>query len=669
MAAISTSRAAFKAKSLGLRVNTNLPPTDFQSASPSDEKSSHKNEIFAQLATAPPQKVRFSAEVDTINPGKLVNSTPKTSGALLSTDWRKDCRQQGPPPTAPAKKVLFSNEEIKPKKPKIDTSADTNYGLRRYRDTPVNPDFIHSAPATKSEFDIIRDDDSDDDGYDIDEDEDDDHLFFQPPQNQTAGFKQTSQNNLVQLKQIISLPKGTESTTTPDSGSTPMSPYFMISPVYDTNGFKFEFPVAQIQAVKNGKRFQTRPWDDLDSAVKQKLSELEVPRTAGLPVEAMRREYKQRQAEAEAEQQKANETIRFNALIEKLQQKHRKATADTGNTRRPSIIDIKPPFWTKEAEKKEEHTDEAGQKSVEQRRPSQDSAISGFSDDGDKKLSILNPNAPEFSISPVEDSPKTTVIVSVEQFKDMCARLKRIEAELAMEKLQRTDPFSASEPNPSSGDFTLGALNPNMDLSSMVQPLPITSHAPPQDQASQPPLPQHVEKYLERYPNGHVPLGNAYYFTGPQINGTETVPQPPPPVALQAQQNGVGIQRRDVGIPNYMPPATSQQTPIYVHDTLAAGPPMQLGNPAIYPGGPSSFASGPPPQVPHMGMPVSAYPIGPKPVRKPKGPFREGDLRQSMHQQQYEAYLKWKRSTNVDYAKACKTRQARRAERNKPQQV
>lgn len=64
--------------------------------------------------------------------------------------------------------------------------------------------------------------------------------------------------------------------------------------------------------------------------------------------------------------------------------------------------------------------------------------------------------------------------------------------------------------------------------------------------------------------------------------------------------------------------------------------------------------------------PVPAYaqhPFGPKPVRKPKGPFRAGDPQQALQQQQYEAYLEWKRTSNTDYAQQCKARQARRAER------
>lgn len=665
MAAPSTSKAAFKAKSLGLTLDTNIPPGDFPLQPPSDDKYSHKGGIFTQLATAPATKVHFSTEVEICKP-----AASKISEALLSTDWRKDCRQQGPPPTAPAKKVQFSSDEIKPQKPKFDVTAADNYGLRRYRDVPVDPDFIHSAPATKKEFDIVRDEDD----YIEDEDEDEDHIFFQSPQHQTTEFKQTSESNLLQLKQLITTPKEIESATTRDSASAAMSPYFMVSPAFGTKGFDLEFPFAEIQAVKHGKRFQTGSWDDLEPAIKQKFSSLEVPRTAGLPVGALRREFQQRQAEAEAEQQKANETTRFNALLEKLQ-KVRKVTAASGS-RRPSIIDIKPSFWTKDSEEKDQQPDNAGQKNTDQRRPSHDSAISGFSVDGDKALTALNPKAPEFCItSPEEPSPKPTVIVSVEQFKEMCARLQKIETELAREKSMHPSHFGHLEPRSSTDNFTLGDLNPDLDLT-MVQPLQ-NNHASPHDQELQPPLPQHVKNYLELHHNGNVPSNPTFYLAdqhNPQMNGVQTMPQLAPPAPIQTQQNGVGFQGPSVAFPSIIPSAAPQQAPVYVHNQLAAGSPMYPWNHAAYPSGPYNFAIGISLQdrlqdrYAKMGMPTMTYPLGPKPVRKPRGPPRP-DIRQTMHQQEYEAYLEWKRSTNIDYAKGCKNRQARRAERQRFQQA
>ncbi|KAK8071110.1 hypothetical protein PG997_011313 [Apiospora hydei] len=64
---------------------------------------------------------------------------------------------------------------------------------------------------------------------------------------------------------------------------------------------------------------------------------------------------------------------------------------------------------------------------------------------------------------------------------------------------------------------------------------------------------------------------------------------------------------------------------------------------------------------------ASAYPhgFGPTPVSKPKGPPRPDDPRWCKQQMMYEAYLEWQRSTDTNYHKKCKDRQAKRAERQR----
>ncbi|KAK8024266.1 hypothetical protein PG993_012332 [Apiospora rasikravindrae] len=64
---------------------------------------------------------------------------------------------------------------------------------------------------------------------------------------------------------------------------------------------------------------------------------------------------------------------------------------------------------------------------------------------------------------------------------------------------------------------------------------------------------------------------------------------------------------------------------------------------------------------------TTAYPhgFGPTPVSKPKGPARRDDPRWCKQQMMYEAYLEWQRSTDTNYHKKCKDRQAKRAERQR----
>ncbi|KAK8099136.1 uncharacterized protein PG998_012377 [Apiospora kogelbergensis] len=81
----------------------------------------------------------------------------------------------------------------------------------------------------------------------------------------------------------------------------------------------------------------------------------------------------------------------------------------------------------------------------------------------------------------------------------------------------------------------------------------------------------------------------------------------------------------------------------------------------------------PAPSLPHQSGSTgsqgngAAYPhgYGPTPVSKPKGVPRPDDPRWCKQQLMYEAYLEWQRSTDTNYHKKCKERQAKRAERQR----
>ncbi len=649
MSSAAVSKAAFKARAQGLRINTNISHGDFQPSS-SENKVVYKGEIFTQLSTAPAVKQTFGAGAENSKP-----TVQKPSEAMLSTDWRKGCRLQKPPPTAPPQKVVFSEEEIKPKKLPIDTSIANNSGPRRYRDTPVDPEFIHSAPATKQEFGLLNEDD--------DEDEDDDDLFYPTPQAHPTNSQQASTKQVIRLNSFIPPFQGfgIETAKSQESSSSTLgSPYMMINPVSGTNVFDVDFPLAQIQSVKNGKRFNTKDWDDVDPSVKQKLAELEPPHTAGLPVDALRREIEQREAEVKAEREKSDEAARFQSLLKKLQGS-RDSAAASHPPRRLSLVEIKPPFWTKESEKEKTPDQEEG--AAGQRRSSHDSAISDVSLTTEKKSSSLNPKASEFFAPSEKASPPLahTISVSVEQFQEMCERLRKLEEEIAKEKsLQSLPTFQqhASPFGPSVGAENRYVIQPVSRDPSPLYIVPLQNHP--------------AQPMLLAQPSNHYPIQKSnpgwnhvdHYRS--QVNGVQTMPQPVLPVAFHhAQHNGAGPNIAN----NMRALATAQQALMHVQSQPPPDRPAQMWHHTAGPGvfGRGAPPRGPrnsmPPRGPRNGAPFPIYPIGPKPVRKPKGPAREGDFRQTMHQQEYEEYLEWKRSTDTDYARSCRTRQARRAER------
>ncbi|RYP15471.1 hypothetical protein DL765_005678 [Monosporascus sp. GIB2] len=646
MSSSGTSKITFQAKARGLRINTNLPPGVFHSSS-ADEKVTQKSGIFAQVAAAPAAKQAFSTE-------NCKPATPKISEAMLSTDWRKNCRPQDPLPTAPPKKVLFSSDSIKPKKLHIDTAAANIYGMRRYRETPIDPEFIYSAPATKQEYGLACEDEDDPNhhiggGRSINTQEVDLRHFVH-----LKGFTPIQSEDLKRIWDQDS--QAQESAPAKDSSSaSPFSPFMIVSPVNGINGFQnIEFPFAEIREVRNSKRFCAKRFEDLDNSINQRLSALEPPRTAGLPIEMLRQEY-------ERDKAKKEEQSRFEALLQKLQARRKSATT-CPHSRRPSAVDIKPPYWTKDVEE-DDPASQMARRVPFQRRPSHDSAISGISIEDEKKPRSLNPEASEFRIPSSKETPAQ--ILSMEKFLELSHKVESLKAELAREKLMNENAILSNlqlalNPQgylPVSKGVAQGAAPPN---ATQLLPEP---PALPQHQTAQPTTSQ----CLAQYPYSTGPLDLTSDPAGKYSNRARIMAPPGLPAPIRIQQNGVGISQPCMTTENVMASARSQ--PIYVHNGLAAGPPI-----STYPTTTGSgLLNSNNISIPHRGIPSTipapTYPLGPRPVRKPRGPVRQGDVRQAMQQQEYEMYLEHKRATDPEYAKACKARQQRRAEKQRAGQA
>ncbi|RYP55269.1 hypothetical protein DL768_000024 [Monosporascus sp. mg162] len=646
MSTSGTSKVTSQAKPRGLKINTNLAPGVFHYFS-ADEKVTQKSGIFAQVATAPAAKQAFSTE-------NCRPATPKIREAMLSTDWRKNCRPQDPLPTAPPKKVQCSSDGIKPKKLHVDTAAANNYGMSRYRETPIDPEFIHSAPATKQEYGLA---------YKAEDD-----LNYPIERGQSINTQEVDLRHLVRLKEFTPIQReglkriwdqdsqAQESAPSKDSSSAPpFSPFMIVSPVNGIDGFQsIEFPLAEIREVRNSKRFCAKRFEDLDNSINQSLSALEPPRATGLPIDMLRQEY-------ERDQAKEKEQSRFEALLQKLQARRKSATT-CPHSRRPSVVDVKPPYWAKDAKDKEPASLVARREPV-QRRPSHDSAISGISIEDEKKPSSLNPEASEFRIPSSNETPAQ--IPSMEKFLELSGKVESLKAELAREKLINENAILSNiqlalNPRgylPVSTGVARGAAPSN---TTQLLPEP---PALPQHQAAQPATPQ----YLAQYPYGTGRSNPTCDPAGKYSNRARIMAPPGLPAPVQTQQNGVGTSQPCMATENVMASAGSE--PIYVHNGLAAGLPASTYPITIGPGPINSNDI----SIPQRGIPsttpASTYPLGPRPVRKPRGPVRQGDARQTMQQQEYEMYLEHKRATDPEYAKACKARQQRRAEKQRAGQA
>ncbi|KAK7917260.1 hypothetical protein PG985_010868 [Apiospora marii] len=120
--------------------------------------------LSIKTGTSSSGSVHSSETDDTFSTGSFVHvSKPSSSTAepgskkieaLLNTDWRTNRRPRAdtfdPPKSAVLPKPKTSPKPVL----RIDTTRVT---CDRIKDSPVDPDFIHSAPATKKEFALADD--------------------------------------------------------------------------------------------------------------------------------------------------------------------------------------------------------------------------------------------------------------------------------------------------------------------------------------------------------------------------------------------------------------------------------------------------------------------------------------------------------------------------------
>ncbi|KAI6089922.1 hypothetical protein F4821DRAFT_275555 [Hypoxylon rubiginosum] len=267
--------------------------------------------------------------------------------AILNDNWRDnqlDRRVYMPAVTAAPEQTEFQlTQSMKNiKKLSIDTDRASDYGLRRYRDTPIDPDLIQSAPLANKDYGGAHD----------------------KAQAHHTEEPQEPMHN-------AAFPTPPSAATSPE---TPMSADIQV-------------PLsADITVFESAKQLHWNKWDT-------------IPHTAGLPMDRLRFALDEASTMkvvleeglfevSPSMDKKKDEQERFDALIAKLH----KSRLASGRRRIQSYIDIKPPHWTKES----------GKSDIHGKSPSPDSAVSGVSDEVTKKGPVLNPQAIEFhsSISP-----------------------------------------------------------------------------------------------------------------------------------------------------------------------------------------------------------------------------------------------------------------------------
>ncbi|TGJ84046.1 hypothetical protein E0Z10_g4746 [Xylaria hypoxylon] len=431
-----------------------------------------------------------------------------------------------------------------------------------------------------------------------------------------------------------------------------------------------EFPYAEIRAVRGDKRFEMG-LSNVEETIRNQLSMLVEPQSAGLPPDYIRKKYEEIQEERRKAIALAQSTIgtrghpgdidcnreasgkdgasdnQFNELLGKLNKLCApRIRAFTVNDK----DDRSRPNYTNESGK----IMKGGPQS-----PSGDSGISGLSSGGRKRSSTLNPEAVEFcypeaveygcptqekqspatnGCNPTVSGPpvSTSLVQTPEQTSGPADSIRLLETRVAELEAQITRQQESKQEQLAHkrsakgyktnrahyGPKGYGPMAPSGGVHHPVMNMDIQGS--PGYQAA------HPLSYHQSQPSFAM--------------GARGMHPNPMPV-----MGNCGLPQTVQGLPPIgMPTGVVDQC-----NTMQAMIPF-AGHGALVPTEP---ASGTPLWVKTM--------FGPKPVSKPDRPFRPGDGVQAMRQQEYEEYLEHLRVTDPSYALNCKQRQARRADRQR----
>ncbi|KAI1653330.1 hypothetical protein F4813DRAFT_393778 [Daldinia decipiens] len=636
------SKAKDRASALKLSVKTDLPIEDPTSTIPTGMG-------FTQVASAPPRKVQF----DTTNE---VPSAPKASEAMMNSDWRNNRRKGSSahlavPATASVETTEFQKAGgKKAKKLTIDTALANEMTVRRYRDTPIDPDFIHSAPITKKDYETADNDSRPGSSEDVQYSSNDTTLSVVSPITNMSTIRLESLTPITsegfrQFDIICNYGLDEESkfrssndTYGDKQGQNDMT--VRAIPIVSAYNKKIEdpiFPIAAVKAIKHSKRFAHAGWDNIDQDLEKNWAMLQGPRTAGLPVEKLREEY---ESTCSSEAEIAKNQARFDALISKLQ----KSSANRINAQ--SVNDAKPSNSPKRLEE-----------NIPLNKPvSHNSGISGVSaKTSQSQGTTLNPKASEFQISPrsgincqpdlrnypldhnhnvpfqqngykvtssTDSGSSGTRSATAEDIEKIYAFMDDLKAQLTRIEAGSQQRPTMMETSPMAQLSHIQSIASQLGLSPILQ-------GPSRDT-----------------------LSIHSFGSGPgSWPGIQTIPN------VQSYHNGNGA---------FIPPSP-------VHNTQA--PSFHMGPP------PMSCSPGlsAPPAIGYQGFtgPGNPSPLplhaqaqivyGPRPVRKPRGPQRPGDPVFTQQQLSYEEYLENKRASDRAYAMQCRDRQARRFHRQRAQ--
>lgn len=703
MRAAQASRAAARAKTLNLSVDTNVNNTNSGSVTVTQAP-----DVSAEVMTAPPSRLRF----DTTG---TESKSSRPSQALANPNWRNRHLGPGAPLNAPITAGLPQTELQRTrgrasKQASRPTSPVNEYPIRGYRESPVDPDFIHSAPLTKRDFQGAETDsngsqrDKGNDVYSWDRSDEDklgvQSLINLEPLSPDAKESYGAHNLGLKLEK-----ENGQWVQKWSYGNCPLSAIPVTTAEYSSLAAPMIFPTAEVQSIKQSRRFQASSWDDIDKDVRREVAKLQDSVAVTHPLNRLPKEHN-----ADRQLLPINSTFqRSSAQTIKIQDKRYENLIQKLNT--PTQF-----YFTEERHAEERRAEE---RQAERRQIREELRSIGRrlknegSEESDdiKPLSLthlpasysrakqpgksLNPLAMEFQFSsPIANDvsgPSKAIHhgfpspVAKDAIKNQGIAGNNVQAILELIGCLRDEiaELKASAIYPSHGKDA--SLQQQIDhLQNMANDMGagpnLPTHSPQNDaqmalvHVPQPSLEAHHDA-TQQGPQQGVQQGTQQYggYTQPQASMT------PYPSMAQNHSYMYGTYDGTIingsvanpaafnGMPNYTGAAyyASAYAP---HVAMAPvygfnGQPItQFG---MIPNPNPTAAAGP---LGYGDIPLhqqAQIAFGPKPVTKPRGPPRIGDPNFAKHQQEYEQYLETLRASNPEYARQCKDRQAKRNERQR----
>ena len=607
--------------------------------------------------------------------------SPRLAEAMLNKNWRSNRQHlensspdmNGQLWSAPPEQSKFLGEDkVKPRRGDEYETVDYAQNLKRTayrcrRPEEVKPELVPftkpesisadlclSAPATKTEFSTAE----------IGTEERSakyDPRIYQPSIKSIVRLDQMTPIKRAGYENILSWDeKHTDSNTHRRlRGSSSLT---VVSLADSPEGWEtVDFPYAEIRPVKGDERYAME-LSGVEEKIRNQLSTLVEPQSAGLPPEYLRKEYEEIREERRRAMTLAQSTVENRGRRGRVVSDQGPRTETPSDTQFNNLLGklnklCAPRLRAFTVNDKDK--DNSGgcaplvgpgkrMRAVDPQSPSGDSGIGGLSPKGRKRSSTLNPEANEFRFETQEKQSPTTseckpVILSpltttglaqtsdqpsgpMDPIRVLETRVAELEAQIARQgsshgqtahqkrikeyKATRA-PYGVGEPMVPGGCVHHLGMNRNIRVPTGYQatyPTPPTLPIPnfAMGLGGIPANPMAVTRY------GLLPQSGLNFPTNALPNGFLDQVNPP--------QAAVPFGNNGVMAPN--PPAPATGTPLWVKNVF-----------------------------------------GPKPVSKPDRPFRPGDGVQAVRQQEYEEYLEHLRATDPNYALSCKQRQARRADR------